>query len=164
MALNGGCASFPGTEAGQEVVRNILDVMLRTPPPATRDEWSEGGLLSWCGAAEVRCRVMAWPLAYLPAGLPYVVGTVAPCSLRFVPVMHQANAVKPATEDASASQRRKRQKLAGGTGVPVGEGGSGAGAAAETVRWMSWSRQRRAFQCAAAFGVSADSSEHVAGN
>ena len=66
--------------------------------------------------------------------------------------MIQANAVKPAAGDESASQRRKRQKLAGGTALAVGEDGAdaGAGAAAETVRWMSWSSQRRAFQCAAA--------------
>ena len=64
--------------------------------------------------------------------------------------MIQANAVKAAAEDASASQRRKRQKLAGGAGLPTGgEEGAGAGAGAETVRWMSWSSQRRAFQCAA---------------
>ena len=47
-----------GIEAAQEVVQNILDVVLRTPPPVSRDEWSEGGLRSWCGAAEVRCCVL----------------------------------------------------------------------------------------------------------
>ena len=71
---------------------------------------------------------------------------------RVAPVMVQANAVKPAAGDESASQRRKRQKLAGGTGMAVGDEDTeaGAGAAAETVRWMSWSSQRRAFQCAVA--------------
>jgi len=61
-ALHDGVGTFAGDEAAaQELVRNILDVMLRTPPPVTRDEWSEGGQLSWCGAAEVRRRVIACP-------------------------------------------------------------------------------------------------------
>ncbi len=60
--------------------------------------------------------------------------------------------MKAAAGDESATQRRKRQKLAGGTALAVGEEVTGAvagAAAAETVRWMSWSSQRRAFQCAA---------------
>ena len=65
--------------------------------------------------------------------------------------MTQANAVRPAAGDESAAQRRKRQKLAAGDALTVG-GDSSAGiataTAAETVRWMSWNSQRRAFQCA----------------
>ena len=60
----------------------------------------------------------------------------------------QASAVKPAARDESASQRRKRQKLEGGGASTMGGESAGAGSsvAPETVRWMSWSSQRRAFQ------------------
>ena len=49
-ALMAALARHAGVEASQELIRNILDVMLRTPPPATREEWSEG-----VAAVVVRC-------------------------------------------------------------------------------------------------------------
>ena len=53
-------ASGPGAAAARErshdMLRTILDVMLRVGPAAgSREEWeAEGGVNSWCGAAEVR--------------------------------------------------------------------------------------------------------------